>query len=245
MVKEYYNYFMEENDNTEEFKKLPVYMQKCLNLNKGSYNFWGNGQDYMSSKQGQWNSDVELDSIKDMWELDDLNECVNFYFRAEKKVKTCESCSGSGISVRSENERWNISYRKENLTEEDIAGLYEDGWLKTKPKDLHDFLTNDEYKHFNIDALRIYTILKRRAEREGYEYLCPHCQGNGYIDIDKEYSLALQLWILHPRKSSSLGVIIHNITEQDLPKIFKLLNCARERFDTKFDRIKEMESWLS
>lgn len=240
---EYYSYLTDDSD-TKEFKKLPAYMQRCLNLNKGNYNFWGNGQDYMSSRKGQWDSDVELDSIKDMWELDDLNECVNFYFRAEKKVKTCWSCSGSGMSARSETERWNISYRKENLTEEDVAGLYDDGWLKTKPKDLHDFLTNDEYKNFNIDALRIHTILKRRAEREGYECLCPHCQGNGNINIDKEYSLALQLWILHPRKSSSLGVVIHNITEQDLPKVFKLLNCARERFNNKFDKIKEMETWI-
>ena len=244
MDREYYSYFLEEGDNTEEFKKLPVYIQKCLNLNKGNYNCWGNGQDYMSSKKGQWNSDVELDSIKDMWELDDLNECVNFYFRAEKKVKTCESCSGSGISSRSETEQWNISYRKENLTEEDVTGLYEDGWLKTKPKDLHDFLTNDKYKDFDIDVLRIHTILKRRAEREGYDYLCQCCQGDGCIDIDKKYSLALQLWILHPRKSSSLGVLIHNITEQDLPEVYKLLNCARERFNIKFDKIKEMEKWI-
>lgn len=235
---EYYWYFTSTED--EEFKKLPAYMQKCITLTSDNYNGWGNGQDYMGSDKGQWDSDSELCSIKDMWELDVLNECVNFYFRAEKKVKTCPDCSGSGISNRAEEERESIHYDKYNLTEDDVIGLYEDGWLKTKPENIHDFWTNPEYSHFNIDALRIHTIIKRRAEKKGFNYFCNCCDGDGCLDVDKEYSLALQLWILHPRKGSSKGVLIHNITEQDLPEVFKLLNTARERFNAKFDKIKEM-----
>lgn len=234
-MNEFYTY-MTSNEN-DDFKKLPVYMQKCINISNDSYNSWGNGQEYMSSGKGQWNSDIELESIDEMWELDDLNECVNFYFRAEKKARKCSKCNGFGTTERAEEERNAIHYNKNYLDYEDVVGLYEDEWLKTKPKDLNDFRTNPEYRYFDIDALRIHTIVKRRAERKGFEYLCPECQGNGHVEINKEYSLSLQLWIIHPRKSSSLGVLIHNIKEQDLPKVFELLNSARERFNNKFSKI--------
>ena len=244
MDKEYYTYFTCRNDADEEdlnFDSLPEYMKRCLALNN-HYTFWGNGQDYMGSNKGQWDSDCELNNFDEMWELDDLNELANYYFRVEKKVRQCDACEGNGLSRRAEEERENIRYDNRNLVEEDLDALDKDGWFDLRryggrPKSIKEFLTASKYQEFTIDALRIHTILRGRAERGGYDYLCPNCQGNGCLNIDSEYHLALQIWMLHPRKGSSCGILIHNITEKDLPAVYKLLRTAKDRFDSKFDKL--------
>lgn len=242
-----YDIILDKDD--EKYESLPEYIKKCLAISEPFYNGWGNGCDYMRKNNAQWNSDVELDSIDDMWELNELNEVVNFYFRAERKVKECPLCNGCGLSQKSIIERDNFHYDKNNLTETDLDALNKDGWFRYyggKPESLSDLLNNKKFNDFNIDSLRLYTILKDRAKLGGYNYTCSECKGEGELPVESEYHLALQLWHIFPRKSASCGVLIHNIKESDLPKVFSLLNTARERFNQKLNRIemlREVEEW--
>jgi hypothetical protein len=73
--------------NDFEFKELNDLEAKewqidCLKLNP-NYNSWGNDEGYMSDENGQWSSPIQLDSVSELFELDDLNELINFYFNIE------------------------------------------------------------------------------------------------------------------------------------------------------------------
>ena len=237
-----YDIILDKDD--KKYESLPEYIKKCLAISEPFYNGWGNGCNYMRKNNAQWNSDVELDSIDDMWELDELNEVVNFYFMAERKVKECPLCNGCGLSQKSIIERDNLHYDKHNLTEEDLDALIKVGWFKSyckNPESVSELLMNPEFLYFNIDALRMHTILKNRAKLGKYDYLCSECKGEGELSLESEYHLALQLWHIYPRKSASCGVLIHNIKESDLPKVFSLLNTARERFNQKLNRIEMLK----
>lgn len=85
----------------EEAARLlaPGWMLDLLRLNP-PYVFWGPHEDYMWVKEGSgWNSAVLVEGwsafAKD-WELDDLNEVVNFYFEIGRDSETCGMCGGSG-----------------------------------------------------------------------------------------------------------------------------------------------------
>lgn len=238
-----YEIILDKDD--ENYESLPEYIKKCLSISEPFYNMWGNGCDYMRKNNAQWNSDVELDSIADMWELDELNEIVNFYFRAERKVKECPLCNGCGLSQKSIRERDNFQYDKKNLTETDLEALDKAGWFQYyggRPESISDLFNNKKFDDFDIDFLRIQTVLKNRAKLGGYDYICSECKGKGELLLESEYHLALQLWCLHPRKSASHGVLIHNIKESDLPIVYSLLNTAKERFNQKFSGIEALKN---
>lgn len=85
------------------------WMVDALNLNP-SYLGWGPYEDYMwrrgrdegpddlgRTQDHGWESRVLVESWKDFgWNLNDLNECVNFYFEIDRDSKECPTCCGSG-----------------------------------------------------------------------------------------------------------------------------------------------------
>lgn len=68
-----------------------------LKANPG-YLGWGPHEDYMWKKGDGWDSAVYHDTWASFgpWGLDDLNECVNFYFSVNRESKDCETCGGNG-----------------------------------------------------------------------------------------------------------------------------------------------------
>ncbi len=72
------------------------WMIKQLELNP-SYVHWGPYEDYMCNS-GQWCSRLVYDNWSEMFGLDELNECVNFYFSVERDSKDCDCCSASGYN---------------------------------------------------------------------------------------------------------------------------------------------------
>jgi hypothetical protein len=62
------------------------------------YVYWGPHEDYMWKERDGWDSRKVLATWKEFgpWQLDDLNECVNFYFSVNRESKRCEVCGGSG-----------------------------------------------------------------------------------------------------------------------------------------------------
>ena len=64
-----------------------------------SYVYWGNFEDYMSGGEG-WRSPLEFAHIEDggLFELDDYNELVHFYFEVARKSKECSHCEGMNLN---------------------------------------------------------------------------------------------------------------------------------------------------
>lgn len=62
------------------------------------YVWWGNYEDYMSDKNSRWGSPVELNSFSEVWNLDELNELVNFYFEVTRKNHECPHCEGNNLN---------------------------------------------------------------------------------------------------------------------------------------------------
>lgn len=59
---------------------------------------WGPHEDYMCGERSGWDSRIIVPTWAEFgpWNLDDLNECVNFYFDVERDSKECPACGGNG-----------------------------------------------------------------------------------------------------------------------------------------------------
>jgi hypothetical protein len=88
--------------------KAADWMIELLKLNP-EYTSWGPGEDAMQSTVG-WQESLIFSSWNDFhgpdpedatgetitWELDYLNECVNFYFKVDRPQVDCPKCSPEG-----------------------------------------------------------------------------------------------------------------------------------------------------
>jgi hypothetical protein len=92
-------------------------------------------------------------------------------------------------------------------------------------------------KGFGHDAINRWICVEARAKNLGVYGKCEHCGGKGYIFDEDEVTLSLQLWVLHPRKGCSRGVLIKNIRESDMPAVYELLRTAAERNANRFAKI--------
>jgi hypothetical protein len=75
------------------------WMVEHLKLNP-EYVHWGPGEDFMSTKGESWEASQEVTgwSAFGPWALDELNECVHFYFELERPSERCASCDASGYN---------------------------------------------------------------------------------------------------------------------------------------------------
>jgi hypothetical protein len=75
------------------------WMVDCLALNP-RYVFWGPGEDYMSTRDQGWGTSKVMQTWKEFGpiELDDLNECVDFYFHINRAEVACKACGRSGYN---------------------------------------------------------------------------------------------------------------------------------------------------
>jgi len=89
------------NYDADEVKVLNAeeWQLECLKKNP-EYCSWGNYEDYMTNKDSQWGSAIELESVGNLWGLDDLNELVNFYFEVIRENKSCKHCDQSGLNPK-------------------------------------------------------------------------------------------------------------------------------------------------
>lgn len=87
-------------ENAREIEKLNAENWQIELVKKNpDYVFWGCFEDYMSNKDGGWSARVITPDWKDHnFELDELNELVNFYFEIYRKNHDCPHCMGSGLN---------------------------------------------------------------------------------------------------------------------------------------------------
>lgn len=84
------------------------------------------------------------------------------------------------------------------------------------------------------DAINRIILIKARLERFGIPHNCPECEGDGYVFTAPSAHVGLVLWVLHPRKGASRGIEIKNITQADLPAVYRYLKEAHDRSVSRF-----------
>jgi hypothetical protein len=280
--------YPKESYELEELKKLNAedWMIEVIKLNPG-YCSWGNYEDYMTGGSG-WDKPLEFDSITEgIWELDDLNELVNFYFEIKRDNIQCEKCDGSGLNKAtkdlsdawysfnktdwkdvSSKRRYNNAAWQYHLTEVEIKELVKAGrltdlmpfnchfdkedqkwyaWIKgiKTQIDEPEYPTPEQVNEWNKkglghDSINQWICVEARAKHLGIWGHCEHCEG-GYIYTSPIARLALQLWILHPRKGCSRGVYIKDIKKEDMRKVIEHLKIARQRNQDRFAKLDEWE----
>lgn len=130
--------YPEDKEDWEYAKRLKAepWMLEMLKKNP-SYVFWGNDEGYMSDDTGGWDSPVAVERVDDLWELDNLNEVVHFYFDIHRDGKECPGCQGkwyNSATVQLQKSLWNYENPEYGwayaLTQEEIELLIKNRGLK-------------------------------------------------------------------------------------------------------------------
>jgi hypothetical protein len=233
----------------EEAKKINAeqWQVDLLKLNP-DYTHWGNFEDYMSKDGKGWDSRQEVETIHDAWELDDYNECVNFYFTVIRPNIQCKSCEQTGLNpatLKLHKDWYSYSNTEDqegwqyHLTQHEVDALWEAGRLQ---REFQTIPTAEEVnkaylKGFGHDTINQWICVEARAERMGVYGLCETCNGSGYVYTADKAHVALQLWILHPRKGASRGLYVRRIEREDMPKAIEYLQQAAQRSAERFSAI--------
>jgi hypothetical protein len=247
---------MRSIDDLDEDLKAEDWMLDLVKLNP-DYVYWGVYEDYMTDDKTQWASRIIKENWTDFgpWDLDDLNECVNFYFEILRENKECETCNGNGYHPDAQyiaNTFYRHSspdgtYWHDKITEDEADMLYHEKRVhqfvgKDKPKDykpsaseINDFERNCTLGH---DAINRSLLIRQRLTRLGLPIVCPTCAGSGLVYTTEQANVALTLWMLHPRKGCSRGVRINHIHQDDVASIKQWLIKARDRNYDRFAKIK-------
>lgn len=313
-------YPIDKNDKEESKRLLPAkWMLETLKCNP-SYVWWGVHEDYMAKRgrdEGEddlgrvsdsgWESRVLLGTWEDFeWNIDDYNECVNFYFEINRNSKQCPVCNGNcyhpdaqwvsesfyphsspfvqqtesqlaaeALLVSFGGEFSSNPHGRNSYPDEDTLDRYGDEFrrfcLEMKCGDgrWHDKITQDEVdalvkagRLYNVkektsenvnflqrkiggglvlhDAINRHILIKRRLERFGMPEYCVECEGHGEVFTEDRAHLSLVLWMIHPRKGASRGVMIDRINKEDLPSIQTWLMLARKRNGQRFSKLSRL-----
>lgn len=235
----------------EELERLNAesWMVELLKCNP-DYPFWGNYEDYMIKDSG-WDARAEIESVSELWELDNLNEVANFYFEIIRENHKCESCDGSGLNPETKqiSDDWydfaNTGRRWcENITQDEVDALWEHNRLhcdfKEKPtaEQVNAWANGRGLGH---DSINHHICVETRAKRLGVYGHCEKCGGYGHIFDEDKAHLELQLWVLHPRKGCSRGLRVKSVLQSDIPKVVEYLQEARKRNDDRFAKIDNID----
>jgi hypothetical protein len=236
-------------DESKELANLKAepWMLEALSLNPG-YVHWGPHEDYMSRDDSSWESRVIVPDWPSFeFDLNELNEVVNFYFSIERSAKNCPACKGDGLNeaTRAIQERW-FNYQNEGdgwedkLTDVEVKALWDHGRL---PVTLSEIPSAEEVnQHFKTeplghDAINRWICVEARARHQGVYGSCPDCEGKGYFFTEDEGRLALTLWVLHPRKGCSRGVMIERLSQDEFEQARTYLREAAERNADRFSKV--------
>lgn len=264
----------EDRKDAQDIKAEP-WMVEALRMNP-SYVAWGPHEDYMwrpgrdesaednpHKKDHGWESRVFVPRLADMWELNDLNEVVNFYFHIDRKSKTCEACDGSGYNPETKRIADNFyDHSAENgkgwhdaITQDEVQALVDhqrlhdftsefvpgEGW-KRKPGNPVPTAAEVNARQRLVglgshDAINRWILIETRAKRTGVYGKCEPCGGRGSHYVEDTPRLCLTLWVLHPRKGCSRGVEIQRIERDEIPLAVEFLKVAAARNAERFSRL--------
>ena len=230
-----------QDDSNHKDLRTQDWQAEAIGMNP-SYCAWGIHEDYMMDGGG-WRKPMEYHTWTDFgpWELNDLNEIVNFYFFAERASRTCQACDGTGYNT--ETKRISDAFYDFSGTggrwcdkiTQDEADILIDHGRAAPGTTASDFNT----KSSPHDAINRWMLVRARAERLGVWGLCDSCDSTGEIFTEEEAHLGLMLWAIYPRKGATCGVEIGRIERQELPEVKQFLVAAAKRNAQRFGGITE------
>lgn len=235
----------------DEAKKINAepWQLALLAANPG-YLGWGPHEDYMCGKGEGWNSRIIVPTWAEFgpWALDDLNECVNFYFEVSRASEECKTCGGNGHHPQAQEvqrsfydfegtgARW-----VDNITQDECDALIAE---KRLPEGTAVATVNAANAHggtrhwsLNHDGINRSILIERRLDRMGLPKTCPACEGSGYTYTEPAAHVSLILWWLHPRKGCSRGIEVTRLERNDLPAVKAFLAEAATRNADRFKGI--------
>jgi hypothetical protein len=245
------NYDESDENDVESLAELNAapWQIDLLKVNP-DYTGWGPHEDYMLTKQGSasWNSAVSVETWPAFkangWSLNNLNECVNFYFALNRESRPCATCQGEGIhplakptvdafyDFDEKGVRW-----CNNITEDENQALIDAGRHNVRQTAAETNALNAKPSLDSHDGINRWILVETRVKRLGLPLACEDCKGAGYIYTAPAAHVSLTLWWLHPRKGCSRGIEIQRIEQSDLPSIREFLTTAAERNAARFSRI--------
>jgi hypothetical protein len=232
-----------DRDQQEAAKlKAAPWMLDALRMNP-DYCSWGPYEDWMCDTKAGWAAPVFEDTWTEFgWELNDLNEVVDFYFEVQRDSVPCEACGASGHNPATKRiadafydfegtgNRW-----CDAITQDEVDALWAKHRLfqwKEKPTPAE---VNKAVPH---DGINRWILIETRARRLSVWGECAECGGDGHLFTEPAAHLGLVLWVLHPRKGASRGVEVKRIDRHQLPDAIAYLQRAAERNAQRFSRLR-------
>jgi len=237
------------------------WMVAQLKLNP-EYPHWGPYEDYMWNDGDGWNGRIVHDTWSSFgpWNLDDLNEIVNFYFTVDRASEKCSACDGSGYGPDAKriSDDWydfSDSGRRwcDKITQDEAQALYEHDRLNVWNNETRKWerpavcpsaeevnRTKGAGRGFEMhDAINRSICIEQRCKRLGFALHCSMCEGHGDVFTESVARLGLVLWVIHPRKGASRGVHVKRIERDELRAVFSYLRQAADRNAARFAKIPE------
>lgn len=253
-----------DDRKTVKDERIEPWMLALLALNP-EYTCWGPYEDYMT-KEGGWDGRLIAETWADAPRmLDSYNECVHFYFYAERDSKTCEACDGSGHNPETKaiadgfyahssptGRGWNDA-----ITQDEVEALQEQGrlrkwingaWTRVPLSAAEVNAANRRggmLADLGHDGINRWILIETRAKRLGVFGDCATCKGKGHVYTADAARLGIVLWLLHPRKGCSRGVDVRNIRRDELPQVRKYLTDAAQRNAERFARVANEGGWTA
>jgi len=214
---------------------------------------WNPYDDYLISREGDtgWNTRMIFDSWSAFYDGKDdnggfriadrdFNLVADFYFSKTYDSERCDPCSRTGLNPETYklDQTFYGGWEKE-LTDDEVKALIGRGRLnhefKIKPETMpHKLPTAAEVNErignrtLGHDAINRWICVETRANRLGVYGKCEHCDGKGELRKSDDYVI-LYLWMLHPRKGASRGIVIKNIQQEDLDEVKEYLRSNFEQ----------------
>jgi hypothetical protein len=254
----------EDDSDRKDLERLNAepWMVELLSLNP-EYVHWGVGCDYMTGEGDGWASGqrVATWSAFGPWTLDEMNECVHFYFEIVRDSRQCDACGQSGYNPATRaisDGFYNAPYYEggwnHDITQDEVQALVDQGRLYDlthafipgegwKPKESWTVPTAEQVNAWSRenrpghDAINRWILIEARARRLGVWGHCPECEGHADVFTAPAAHVSLTVWMLHPRKGASRGVEILRIEQVELPAVFAWLREAADRNAARFGRV--------
>lgn len=239
-------HYPDDDSEFEEIARLGAapWMVEALKMNPG-YVHWGPHEDYMWEEGTSWRSRVILESVSDLWTLDDYNEVVNFYWSIERDVTECHSCKGCGLNPSSTkiHRAWydhdgNGGRWCDDITNDEARALWDASRLRDFKECPNGAQVNEWSKTgFGHDAINMWICVRTRCKRLGIYGECKTCEGHGHTYTEPACRLALILWVLHPRKGASRGLEVRSVQQDEIPTVITYLQEAARRNAERFSKL--------
>lgn len=237
--------------DVEEAKRINAQQWQLDLLQKNpDYNGWGIHEDYMINDGDGWDSSKSFNSWSSFgpWGLDDLNECVNFYFFLKRESEECKCRDGYHKEARNivdgfyaHSSRTGIGWN-DKITQDEVEALWKEDRLygyKEMPtcEEVNERQNKPEMGLFGHDAINRCVLIRQRCARLGLKLLCEECEGRGYVYTQQECNVGIMLWMIHPRKGCSRGIEVLNIKQEEIQSVEDWLKIAKERNSNRFGKI--------